>query len=185
MCDIPAAEPAASRRPDSPTWRMSVSWCGAGQRKGDDMGSSPGMTHQRFSRYHPDHTLPPADDASWVWVFGSNLAGRHGAGAAKVAKVSFGAVYGHGRGPTGRAYAIPTKDGSLKVLELAQIEKSIEDFVLYASIHPEKLFFVTRVGCGLAGHDDALIAPLFAAAPPNCSLPIDWKMFTAARPDLF
>ena len=129
------------------------------------------------SRYHPDDEIP-LSGPDWIWVFGSNLAGRHGAGAAKVAKVRFDAQYGCGRGPTGRAYAIPTKDEALSVIALPQIEQSIADFILYARLHPEKHFFVTRVGCGLAGYKDEQIGPLFADAPANCSLPIQWKLYT-------
>lgn len=132
---------------------------------------------QIFSRYHPDNELPPSVN-DWIWVFGSNLAGRHGAGSAKVAKVTFGAEYGVGRGPTGRSYAIPTKDERLAVLHLPAIEQSINDFILYAQTYPEKLFYVTRVGCGLAGYKNEQIGPLFASAPPNCSLPIQWKSYT-------
>ncbi len=128
-------------------------------------------------RYHPDNSLPPSGP-EWVWVFGSNLAGRHGAGAAKVAKVSFSAQFGCGRGPTGRAYAIPTKDANLKVIEIDQIEQSIADFILYAKLHPELSFFVTRVGCGLAGYKDEQIASYFINAPENCSLPVQWKLYT-------
>lgn len=106
------------------------------------------------------------------------MAGRHGAGAAKVAKVSFGAQFGCGRGPTGRAYAIPTKDTNLNVIGIDQIEQSMQDFLLYARLHPELNFFVTRVGCGLAGYRDEQIGPMFAGAPENCSLPVSWKQHT-------
>lgn len=127
-------------------------------------------THQ----FHPDNTLPSAD---WIFVFGSNLAGRHGKGAAKVARTNFRAAYGEGRGPTGHAYAIPTKGKHLEVLDLQSIERSIEDFLLYARLHPELNFFVTRVGCGLAGYTDDQIGPMFDQAPGNCSLPNEWKQY--------
>lgn len=127
-------------------------------------------------QFHIDGTSPDPD-GGWVFVFGSNEAGMHGKGAAKVAKIYFGAVYGQGRGPTGSAYAIPTKDADLRPLDLRKIEKSIEDFLLYARLHSEKKFFVTRVGCVLAGYSDDQIGPLFAKAPANCSLPVDWRRF--------
>lgn len=125
----------------------------------------------------------------WIFVFGSNLAGRHGAGAAKAARWEFGAVYGRGVGRTGNAYGIPTKDGrngaDLKdprqKLSLDAIRQHVDDFIAYATEHPELKFFVTRVGCGLAGHLDEEIGPLFAAAPGNCSLPSDWKPYILAR----
>ena len=89
--------------------------------------------------------------------------------------MNFGAAYGVGSGPTGRAYAIPTKGSRLEVLPLAEIEQSIQAFLVYAAAQPKTDFFVTRIGCGLAGFDDGQIAPLFAAAPDNCSLPEPWQ----------
>lgn len=122
--------------------------------------------------YHKDGTMPTGD--KWIWVFGSNLAGRHGAGAAKVAFNNFGAVYGKGSGPTGRSYAIPTKDEKLRVIELVEIEKSVKIFIDYATKNPCLNFFVTRIGCGYAGYTDNQIAPYFKYAPNNCSLPAEW-----------
>ena len=103
-----------------------------------------------------------------IFVFGSNLAGRHGAGAAKHAHKHFGAVYRVGKGPTGRAYAIPTKDEQLNVLPFPQIRRHVKDFIKYAKKHPELTFFVTRVGCGLAGFMEREMRPLFDRAPANC-----------------
>jgi hypothetical protein len=125
------------------------------------------MTTRKF---HPDNTSPRGKDT--VFVFGSNLAGRHGKGAAKVAHVNFGAQYGIGQGPTGRAYAVPTKGRRLEVLTLDQIEFYIAEFLAWAHAHPD-----TRIGCGLAGYADSQIAPLFAGAPSNCSLPEPWRPF--------
>lgn len=130
----------------------------------------------KFDRYHPDGERP-ASAKDWIWVFGSNLAGRHGAGAALVARESFGAITGQGVGPVGQSYAIPTKDHRLGVLPLNSIKDSIGEFLSYASAHAELQFYVTRVGCGLAGYKDREIAPLFASAPANCSLPLNWKPF--------
>lgn len=62
-------------------------------------------------------------------------------------------------------------------LDLKEIKAAIERFLHYAATHPEERFFVTRVGCGLAGHRDADIAPMFRDAPINCSLPDTWKRF--------
>jgi hypothetical protein len=125
-------------------------------------------------RFHPDNTLPTGE---WVFVFGSNLGGRHGKGAAKVAHKNFRAEYGVGAGPTGQAYAIPTKDKHLAVLPLEAIRGSVDAFVEYAKLHPKKDFFITAVGTGLAGYADDQIGPMFAAAPPNCSLPAQWRRF--------
>lgn len=125
---------------------------------------------------HPDGTLPGPELRSRgvIWVFGSNLAGRHGKGAALVARREFGAVYGVGRGLTGQAYAIPTKDLVLRALPITEIEREVKLFLSHARQHPGKHFFVTRIGCDLAGYCDAQIAPMFADAPPNCDIAQPW-----------
>lgn len=110
-----------------------------------------------------------------IFVFGSNLAGRHGAGAARFALQWRGAVAGQGEGPYGDSYALPTKDAELRPLPLARVRHHIEDFLTYAELHPELKFQVTRVGCGLAGFKDEQIAPLFFDAPDNCYLPGIWE----------
>jgi hypothetical protein len=109
-----------------------------------------------------------------IFVFGSNLAGRHGKGAAMHARSHHGAVYGVGKGRTGNSYAIPTKDEKLVPLPLHAIEAHVEDFLKYARRHPELQFRVTKVGCGLAGYKQEQMAPLFADAPANCSF-ADWE----------
>lgn len=110
-----------------------------------------------------------------IFVFGSNLAGRHGAGSALEALRNHGAIYGQGTGLQGRSYAIPTKDENLRTLPLATIRKHVADFITYASQHPELRFQVVRVGCGLAGYCDHQIAPMFFCAPLNCELPVMWR----------
>jgi hypothetical protein len=110
-----------------------------------------------------------------IFVFGSNLAGRHGKGAALFARQHHQAEYGVGVGPTGQAYAIPTKDEFLRTLPLATISKYVAEFITYTSMHPEVQFKVTRIGCGLAGYKDAQIAPMFLGAPANCELPAGWR----------
>jgi hypothetical protein len=112
-----------------------------------------------------------------IFVFGSNLAGRHGAGAAKTAYEIYGAVYGKGKGLHGRSYAIPTKDKELRVLPLEQIEKYVREFLVVARIRTDLEFNVTRVGCGLAGYKNHQIAPMFKYAPPNCFLPVEWQVY--------
>jgi len=110
-----------------------------------------------------------------IFVFGSNLAGRHGAGAARHAMLHKGAEYGVGYGPTGNSFAIPTKDENIKTLPLNKIEKYVSSFVRYATLNPDIIFEVTRIGCGLAGYTDDEIAPLFVGAPPNAKLPVGWR----------
>lgn len=110
-----------------------------------------------------------------IFVFGSNLAGRHGKGAALTATKEYGAEYGVGEGRTGRAYAIPTKDHELRTRRLIDIELSVDRFKQYARQHPELEFFVTAVGTGLAGYTRDDIAPMFVDAPANCELPEGWR----------
>ncbi len=109
-----------------------------------------------------------------VFVFGSNLAGRHGAGAAKFAREWRGAGQGVGEGATGRSYAIPTKDADLKTLPFAAIEASVKRFIDYAKAHESEVFQITKVGCGLAGLTDDQVAPLFTDVPKNCHIPGVW-----------
>ncbi len=111
-------------------------------------------------------------DENEIFVFGSNKEGRHGGGAARVAAERFGAQYGVGVGRTGRCYAIPTMDGSLDL-----IREYVEGFRCYAYCHPELTFYVTRIGCGIAGWKDEQIAPLFQwgyRSLPNVILPREW-----------
>ena len=113
---------------------------------------------------------------SYVFVFGSNLAGRHGKGAALYAKQHYGAIYGQGSGPQGDSYAIPTKSAKLTTLPLSMIAQYVDEFLAYAEAHPETTFLVTRIGCGLAGYQDHQIAPMFRDAPENCKLPEGWDV---------
>jgi hypothetical protein len=109
-----------------------------------------------------------------IFVFGSNLAGIHGAGAAKFAHKVFGAEFNIGVGPTGRCYAIPTKDEDIWTLPLNRIQGYIVDFLEYANEHPELTFLVTPVGCGLAGWTPDDIAPFFNNHPINVILPLEF-----------
>ncbi len=122
-------------------------------------------------RFHKDGTLPQNGE---VFVFGSNLAGIHGAGAAKAALDFFGAKWGFGEGFMGSSYAIPTKGHLITTLPLHMIEEHITRFVQFTKDNPELNFFVTRVGCVLAGYSDKEIAPLFRGAI-NCSFAEEWK----------
>lgn len=111
-----------------------------------------------------------------VFVFGSNLAGMHGGGAARVARLRFGAVMGNGVGMQGRSYAIPTMQGGTKT-----IRPYVNDFIAYAKEHPELTFLVTPIGCGIAGFEPEDIAPLFEEASnvENIWLPKSfWEVLT-------
>lgn len=109
-----------------------------------------------------------------IFVFGSNLAGRHGKGAAASALLYHGAEYGVGQGRTGDSYAIPTKDEFIRTLPVHRILTYVDQFLSYAKAHPELTFNVTRIGCGLAGYKDDDIAPMFVGSPSNCQLPEEW-----------
>ena len=128
--------------------------------------------------FHKDGTLPTKGE---VFVFGSNLAGIHGAGAAKIAKKKFGAIQGQGRGLMGQSYAIATKDAELKTRDLELIRLDIRIFNVYTTIssHANTRWFVNRVGCGLAGLKDEDIAPMFLAhgGAINCSFPEEWRKY--------
>lgn len=110
-----------------------------------------------------------------VFVFGSNERGIHGAGAALYAAKHLGAQRGIGEGFTGRAYAIPTCSRPGVRLPLPMIWASVTLFLAHAITRPEARFFVSAIGCGLAGFTPRQIAPLFRGAPDNCDLPPGWR----------
>ncbi len=96
-----------------------------------------------------------------VFVFGSNLSGRHGKGAAKTA-LGWGAKWGQAKGLQGKTYGIPTKDASVrKTLSVNEISIFVNEFILFAIQNPQLTFLVTEIGCGLAGLKPKEIAPLF------------------------
>ncbi len=108
-----------------------------------------------------------------IFVFGSNIQGAHGGGAAWYAHKKFGAEWGVGEGLTGRTYALPTMEGD------ASLKKAVEHFITCAKAHPELTFLVTAVGCGIAGYTPAEVAPLFreATALENVYLPkVFWEV---------
>lgn len=126
-------------------------------------------------QFHADGSGP---HASQIFVFGSNLSGIHGGGAARAAHQHYGAEWGVAEGRTGQCYAIPTVKAHIAgPLDLETIRAGIERFLHHAATHPEDSFLVTRVGCVLAGHSDADIAPMFRDAPLNCSLPLVWREY--------
>lgn len=112
-----------------------------------------------------------------IFVFGSNLAGIHGAGSAKAAYLKHGATYGVGSGPTGSSYAIPTKDHEIRTMRLDRIRPYVMEFLDYAKRHPELEFDVVKIGCGLAGFKDEHIAPMFRGHPSNVHLHEDWRKY--------
>ncbi len=102
-------------------------------------------------------------DKNEIFVFGSNLAGRHGAGAAKQA-MKWGAKYGQGYGLQGQTFAIPTKDENIQTLPLIVIQKYVDKFIDFADKHQELKFLVTPIGTGLARIPIENMAKLFVTA---------------------
>lgn len=108
-------------------------------------------------KYTPERISSLAPDE--VFVFGSNLGGSHGGGAARIAYERFGAVWGQGIGLWGQTYAIPTMQGGEET-----IKPYVDDFIRFAGERKDLIFYVTRIGCGIAGFKDEQIAPLFKDA---------------------
>jgi hypothetical protein len=106
-----------------------------------------------------------------IFVFGSNLRGMHGGGAAYVALRKFGAIMGQGVGLQGRSYAIPTMQGGVET-----IRPYVDEFIEFAKENKNLTFLVTRIGCGIAGFTDEEISPLFKNAHDvdNIVLPEGW-----------
>lgn len=109
------------------------------------------------------------------FVFGSNLAGRHGRGAAKEALTEYGAIYGIGTGFQGFSYAIPTKDTKLRTLDIKLIKDHV-DYLKSISLTGRYKFFITAIGTGLAGYEHSVIAPMFKGIK-NSWLPDIWKPY--------
>ena len=107
------------------------------------------FTPERISELKPNE----------IFVFGSNLSGSHGGGAARLAYDRFGAVWGQGVGLQGQSYGIPTMHGGVDA-----IKPYVDEFIVFAKGHPEMKFYVTKIGCGIAGFREKEIAPLFAGA---------------------
>lgn len=108
-------------------------------------------------KYTPENITSLGEDE--VFVFGSNLAGMHGGGAARVALERFGAKMGQGVGMQGQSYAIPTMQGGVET-----IKPYVDEFIELAREWDQTTFYVTRIGCGIAGFKDSEIAPLFTEA---------------------
>jgi len=117
------------------------------------------------------HSLLPHQ----IFVFGSNQGGRHAGGAARFAKERFGAEEGVGEGLTGQCYAFPTLTAAFEKVSPAALETSRDRLFAAARKHPDKMFLLTKVGCGIAGFREDQIRPLFENGPPNVVLPEDWR----------
>ena len=155
------------------------------------------FSHVGLHSASTDFDLPVCDilgmNKNEIFVFGSNLAGIHGAGAALHAKLHYGAPYiknvtaewgvkgKNGVGLQGSAYAIPTKDEWIKTLSIERIEPFVKEFIEFAKANNEMNFNVVRVGCGLAGYKEHQIAPLFEGSPSNVKF--NWENYDSGCND--
>ncbi len=130
------------------------------------------MTYQ----YH-DESIIKALPEDTIFVFGSNMAGTHQGGAAKTALLHFGATKGVGRGWAGQSFAIPTMNEHLQQMPLSQIQHYIDDFKIYTKNHPKMKYFITSVGCGVAGYKVEEIAPMFKGVSRNVIFPVSFRPF--------
>mgnify|MGYP003424790444 FL=1 len=118
------------------------------------------------------------DEHDWrkdeIFVFGANLRGVHGKGAARFAYDHCGAIWGQGYGLQGKSFAIPTCSVPGMPLTLLAIREWVNLFLEHVRAHPNEKYFLTRIGCGLAGYKDDEIAPMFSLAPENVRRPYGW-----------
>lgn len=128
----------------------------------------------RSRKFHADGSKP---EPSQIFVFGSNKRGVHGAGAARYAMDYLGAVFGEWDGITGKTYAIPTKDEYIETMDIEEIFKYVAKFVKFTKENYHLDFFITGIGCGLAGYTPEEIAPLFRDCGANCSFPDTWEPY--------
>lgn len=120
--------------------------------------------------------------ANEVFVFGSNLNGNHAGGAARTARLNFGALQGLGNGKQGNSYAIPTITKEWGTMTSHQMKPFVEEFKYFAESNPHLTFLVTEIGCGIAGMTPKEIAPLFQSTVdlPNVHLPARfWEVLNA------
>lgn len=117
-----------------------------------------------MAKYDENGFITELDEGE-IFVFGSNGMGAHMGGAAATAVAKFGAIYGQAEGLQGQSYAINTMDGFEVMAE------QVERFIDFAMEHPELTFYVTEIGCGIAGYSPEEVAPLFAGVPENVVLP--------------
>ena len=126
--------------------------------------------------YH-DESIVKSLPEDTIFVFGSNLAGQHAGGAARTAQQHFGALKGVGRGWSGQSFAIPTMNEHLQQMPLSQIQHYVDDFKIYTKNHPKQKYFLTSIGCGVAGYTVEEIAPMFKGISHNVIFPVSFRAF--------
>lgn len=127
-------------------------------------------------KYHRDGTIPLPGSGD-IFVMGTNARGAHGAGAALLGRDLYGAETGVARGITGRCYGIVTKDRFIRTNSLVEIRREVAFFVAFTHSHPELNFWVTRIGCGLAGYKDRQIGGFFKGCNTNCNFAYQWRPY--------
>ena len=132
---------------------------------------------QPMTYHYHDETIIKSLPENTVFVFGSNMAGTHAGGAARIALENFGAMKGVGRGWAGQSFAIPTMNEHLQQMPLSQIQHYIDDFKIYTKNHPKTKYFITSVGCGVAGYKVEEIAPMFKGISHNVIFPASFRPF--------
>ena len=133
--------------------------------------------HPVSIRFHQEERVTSLPNG-YIFVFGSNTRGVHGKGAALDAVKLFGAQYGVGLGIAGKSFAIPTKDAFLRTLDVVTINHYIQVFKTFVEANPHLTFYLTPIGCGLAGYSAADIAPLFLPLRHlDVIFPISFKPF--------
>lgn len=125
-----------------------------------------------MSEFHDNNITVLAPNE--VLVFGSNIKGHHGGGAARQAFDDFGAKWGVGEGLEGQSYAFPTLDAYYKRVSNTRLHSSRLKLYECAERHPDKRFLLTKVGCGIASFDEEKMRKLFANAPKNIIKPYGW-----------
>lgn len=109
-------------------------------------------------------------------VVGTNIGGRHTGGAAKYAYENFDLQWGCGEGLSGQCYALPTMEGPV------MLRRAALTFIVFAMNNPGMTFLLTRVGCGIAGYTDAVVAPMFDGCPANVIMPAGWRGYACVNP---
>ncbi len=109
-----------------------------------------------------------------VFIFGSNLAGRHAGGAARQAHEDFRAEWGVGEGLTGKCYAFPTLDENHQKRSDEDLKESVKKLWLTVVANHDKEFLLTKVGCGIAGYSENYMRDLFKGFPKNLIKPENW-----------
>ena len=120
-----------------------------------------------MSLSHTPDNITSLKANEWI-VVGTNKFGRHGGGAANFAMEHFGLIWGCGEGMSGKSYALPTMEG------LAAFHRAANRFIRFARYNPDKRFFLTKVGCGIAGYEETVVKSLFLETPPNVIKPEGW-----------